>query len=41
MNLGYGIGSYSMSMYVADINDNCILGLDYLKATGAVIDMGQ
>ena len=28
-------------MYVADITDNCILGLDYLKAREAVIDLGQ
>ena len=31
VDLGYGLGSYSMSMYVADINDDFILGLDYLK----------
>ena len=28
-------------MYVADITDNCILGLDYLKASEAVIDLSQ
>ena len=39
--LGYGLGSYNMPMYVADINDDCILGLDYLKARGAVIDLGR
>ena len=41
VDLGYGIGSYSMPMYVVDINDDCILGVDYLKARGAVIDMGR
>ena len=30
-----------MTMYVADITDNCILGLDYLKAHVAVIDLSQ
>ena len=41
VDLGYGIRSYSMSMYVPDINDDCILGLDYLKARGAVIDLAR
>ena len=41
VDLGYGLGSYSMPMYVADINDDCILGLDYLKTRGAVIDLGR
>ena len=31
VDLGNGHGNYSMTMYVADITDNCILGLDYLK----------
>ena len=31
VDLGDGHGNYSMTMYVADITDNCILGLDYLK----------
>ena len=30
-----------MTRYVADITDNCILGLDYLKAREAVIDLSQ
>ena len=30
VNLGDGHGNYRMTMYVADITDNCILGLDYL-----------
>ena len=30
-----------MTMYVADITNNCILGLDYLKARKAVIDLSQ
>ena len=30
-----------MTMYVANITDNCILGLDYLKARKAVIDLSQ
>ena len=29
------------SMYVADINDKCILGLDYLKTNKAVIDLDK
>ena len=41
INLGYGLESYSIPMYVADINDDCILGLDYLKARGAVIDLDR
>ena len=27
-----GHGNYNMTMYVANITNNCILGLDYLKA---------
>ena len=27
-----------MTMYVANITDNCILGLDYLKARKAVVE---
>ena len=38
MDIGDGHGNYSMVMYVADITDNFILGLDYLKA---VIDLIQ
>ena len=38
---GDGHGNYSMTMYVADITDNCIFGLDYLKAREAVIDLSQ
>ena len=30
-----------MTMYVAYITDNCILGLDYLKARETVIDLSQ
>ena len=41
VDLGDGHGNYSMTMYVADITDNCILGLDYLKARQAVIDLSQ
>ena len=41
VDLGDDHGNYSMTMYVADITDNCILGLDYLKAREAVIDLGQ
>ena len=32
MDLGDCHGNYSMTMYVADITDNCILDLDYPKA---------
>ena len=41
VDLGYGHGNYSMTMYVADITDNCVLGFDYLKAREAVIDLSQ
>ena len=41
MDLGDGHGNYSMTMNVANITDNCILGLDYLKARKAVIDLSQ
>ena len=41
VDLGDGNGIYSMTMYVADITDNCILGLDYLKACKVVIDLNQ
>ena len=41
VDLGDGHGNYSMTMYVANITDNCILGLDYLKARKAVIDLSQ
>ena len=41
VDLGDGYGNYSMTMYVANITDNCILGLDYLKARKAVIDQSQ
>ena len=41
VDLKDGHGSFRMTMYVADISDNCILGLDYLKARGAVIDLGR
>ena len=41
MDIGAGHGNYSMTMYVADITDNCILGLDYLKAREVVIDLSQ
>ena len=42
-DVGHGIGRYIMPMYVADINDACILDLDYLKvrSRGAVIDLGR
>ena len=33
--------NYSMAMYVAGINYNCIMGLDYLKAHEAVIGLIQ
>ena len=41
VDLGDGNGNYSMTIYVVDITDNCILGLDYLKAREAVIDLIQ
>ena len=41
VNLGDGHGNYSTTMYVADITDNCILDLDYLKARETVIDLCQ
>ena len=41
VDLGDDHGNYSMTMYVADTTDNCILGLDYLKAREAVIDLSQ
>ena len=41
VDLGDGHGNYSMTMYVANITDNCILGLDYLKARKAVIDLSR
>ena len=41
VDLGDGHGNYSMALYVADITDNCFLGLDYLKARKAVIDLNQ
>ena len=41
VDLGYDHGNYSMTMYVANITDNCILGLDYPKARKAVIDLSQ
>ena len=41
VDLGDIHGNYSMTMYVANITDNCILGLDYLKAHKAVIDLSQ
>ena len=41
VDLGDRHGNYRMTMYVADITDNCILDLDYLKAREAVIDLSQ
>ena len=41
MDLIYGHGNYSMAMYVADIIDNCFLGLYFLKTGEAVIDLRQ
>ena len=41
VDLGDGHENYSMTMYVANIIDNCILGLDDLKARKAVIDLSQ
>ena len=41
MDIGDGHGNYSMTMYVADITDNCNLGLDYLMARETVIDLSQ
>ena len=41
VDLRDGHGNDSMIMYVADITDNCILGLDYLKVRKAVIDLSQ
>ena len=39
VDLGDGQGNYSMTMYVANITDNCILGFDFLKARKAVIEL--
>ena len=36
-----GHEGYYMTMYVADISDNCILGMDFLKARGAIIDLSR
>ena len=36
-----GHGNYRMTMYVVNIIDNCILGLDYLKVRKVVIDLSQ
>ena len=41
VDLGDGHGNCSMTMYVADVTDNCIIGLDYLKARKGVIDLSQ
>ena len=41
VDLGDGHVNYIMTMYVANITDNCILGLDYLMARKAVIDLRQ
>ena len=41
VDLGDGHGNYSMAMYVANITDNCIFGLEYLKTRKAVIDLNQ
>ena len=41
VDLGDGHGNYSMPMYVADITDNYIRGLDYIKAREAVIDLSH
>ena len=41
LDLGDGHGNYNKTMYVADITDNCILGLDYLKARKTVTDLSQ
>ena len=41
VDLGDGHGNYNMTIYVADITDNCILGLDYLTGRVAVIDQSQ
>ena len=41
VDLGDGHGNYSMTMYVANITGNCILGLDYLEARKSVIDLSQ
>ena len=41
VDLGDGHGNYSIAMYVSDITNNCILGLEYLKAREAVIDLSQ
>ena len=41
VDLGDGHGNYIMTIYVANITDSCILGLYYLKARKAVIDLSQ
>ena len=41
VDLRDGHGSYSMTKYVAHINNKSVLGLYYLKARGEVIDIGK
>ena len=41
VDLGDGHENNNMRMYVADITDNCILGLDYLKSHETVIVLSQ
>ena len=41
VDLGDYHRNYSMTMYVANIIDNCILGLDYLLDRKAVIDLSH
>ena len=41
VDLGDVHGNYSMTKFVANISDNCIIGLDYLKARKTVIDIIQ
>ena len=41
VDLGDGHGNYSITMCMANITDNCIFDLDYLKARKAVIDLSQ
>ena len=39
IQIGIGAETFNWKLYVAPITDQCIIGLDFLKATGAVIDL--
>ena len=40
-DIGDGHGNYRMTMYLANITDNCIIGLHYLKTRKAFSDLSQ